>query len=96
MSRERKTITKRCGAFVLLSTCGSVVFFSVAALLRADTPPPQAPMPASKLSAKDTALLEKIQRRTFGYLMPFERHVRRRQLDRTTTDQFIQVLATPL
>ncbi|MEA3367287.1 MAG: glucoamylase family protein [Planctomycetota bacterium] len=64
-------ITKRFGAFILLSTCGFVVCLSVAARLHADAPPPQAPMPPSSLSAKDTALLEKIQRRTFGYFWDF-------------------------
>jgi len=64
-------IRKRFGAFVLLLTCGSVVCLFVAALLHADTPPPQAPMPASRLSAKDTELIEKIQRRTFGYFWDF-------------------------
>lgn len=55
----------------LLLTCGSVVCLAAAAPLHAESPPPQRPMPPSKLSAKDTELLEKIQRRTFGYFWDF-------------------------
>jgi hypothetical protein len=52
-------------------TCASLVCLTVAAPLQADTPTPQTPMPPSKLSAKDIELLEKIQRRTFGYFWDF-------------------------
>jgi len=56
---------------VSLLACVSLVCLTMAARLEAGTPAGQAPLSPSKLSAADTELLEKIQRRTFGYFWDF-------------------------